>query len=164
MAYSLNKKGSPPSDNPADSAKGYALRLLSIKGRSERELRERLKKKGYDTDTIETVISHVKKYNYINDRALAEELLSFYLEKKNMGRRGIKALLIKRGIPGDVINSFNLDEIDEIEGAMRIARKRLKSYDNLAEERARSRVAGLLRRRGHSSETIKYVLDEIFTR
>lgn len=147
----------------ARRAMRYALRLISIKGRSEGEVRDRLKRKGFNTDTIAAAVSELKEYNYIDDRALAGSLLYHSVQRKHLGKRGIRSFLIKRGIPEDIIDSMGIDSIDEFEGAMRLAERRLHLYRDLPERKARMRIMGLLQRRGHSGETVRSVINNIFS-
>ena len=57
-------------------AKSYALKLLGYRSRSEKEMTERLKKKGFDGTVINSVVKFLKDTGLIKDEALAAELLN----------------------------------------------------------------------------------------
>ena len=54
----------------------YALRLITIKDRTEKELRDKLKEKNFDENTIEEEIEFLSNYGYINDKRYAEHFTS----------------------------------------------------------------------------------------
>ncbi|MBI5026954.1 MAG: regulatory protein RecX, partial [Nitrospirae bacterium] len=89
--------------SPAEEARVYALRLLSYRSRSRKELTERLVQKGFDTDTVDSTIAALEQEGFIRDSALASELLRVAVEGKGLGREGIRALLTKRGIERELI-------------------------------------------------------------
>ncbi len=118
-----------------------------------------MKRKGFKKDTIDATILALKEFGLVDDRALAGDLISFAVNRKKLGMRGVKALLQKRGIPEDIINSSGIDTIDETTGAEELVRKKIKLFKGLPKEKVKRRLYGMLQRRGHCAETIKRVLD-----
>jgi regulatory protein len=57
-----------------DKAKKYAFKLLSYRGRSEQELKERLIKKGIRKAVASSTVKDLKQLGLIDDRSLAETL------------------------------------------------------------------------------------------
>ena len=53
----------------ADKAKQAVFRLLALRDRSEGELRQKLRGKGYDDSRIDTLLAEFKTLGYINDAA-----------------------------------------------------------------------------------------------
>lgn len=157
------RKRISPSRDSTSEATSYALRLLSIRGRSELELRERLQRKGFDGDTIAHTVESLKCNGYINDSALSEQLISYALDKKGLGIRGVRDLLAKRGIPDTMIKTLGLEGIDELVSAERLAEKKLRGLNGLSSRKAMGRLYGMLKRRGYSSETVRTVLRNIFS-
>lgn len=136
-----------------------SYRLLSIRPRSEEELRSRLKEKFNDKD-VETCISKLKDYKYINDAEFANMWVN---ERKN--RKGKKALffeLKKKGIPKIIIKEVlsSITEDCEYESAIDLVRRK-KKYQNLSKNDAYQKVGGFLSRNGYSYDTVKKVVDEI---
>jgi len=118
-----------------------------------------LRRKGFGEESIDTTVSELKGSGLVDDLVLAGDLISYAVDKKRLGVTGVKALLRKRGIPEEIINSSGIDTIDETGGAEEFVRKKLKTFKGLPEEKVKRRLYGMLQRRGHSSETIKRVLD-----
>ncbi len=110
-------------------------------------------------------VAAVKELGLVDDEALAKELVSYGACTKGLGTAGITALLRRRGIPEEIIGSSGiideLDELDEYRCAEELAGRKARLYKDLPAEKARRRLYGVLKRRGHSSETIKRVLDGV---
>jgi regulatory protein len=139
------------------SALEYALFLLGYRSRSEKELRERLLRRGYPEIEAERVLERLSQAGYIDDRALAAVLLRQARETKRLGRRGAAAYLARMGIP-QALASEALDGYDEKEGARSFAGKKMKQLKGLPPEVQRRRLYGALARRGFSGETIRKLM------
>ncbi len=160
----LNRKSSQTRSRSKDSrseARQYALKLISIRGRSEQELRQRLAKRGYSKELIDETVEEIRRYGYIADETLAEDLIRYAQKIKYLGSRGIKAFLTKRGIPDGIIEQAGLEEIDEERIAEELVRKRLNRFKGLTEEQLKGRLYRLLQRKGFSYDTIKGILNRL---
>ncbi len=68
-----------------------AVKLLATKPRSVAELRERLLRgKNADEATVETVISRLREYGYLNDERFAFSYASYKVKQKPVGRRRLE--------------------------------------------------------------------------
>ena len=68
-----------------------AIKLLAAKPRSVAELRERLLRgKNTDEATVETVISRLREYGYLNDERFAFSYASYKVKQKPVGRRRLE--------------------------------------------------------------------------
>ena len=142
-------------------AQQYALKLLSYRGRSERELEERLLKKGVTKSEVSSTIQRFKEIGLIDDMSLAETLKLTALSTKLLSQKGSKRFMLGRGIPPDIVDMvFYRHEGTDFDNAMRFVAKKLRVLGNYPPEIARRRLYGLLSRRGYSSETIMKVLRE----
>lgn len=144
-------------------AKACALRLLSYRSRSKKEIREKLNRKGFSDSEIDTTIHFLEKAGLINDETLAAELFRYSIERKYLGKKGIEALLSGRGIDKELVNktlSIHTNDI-EAESAERFAEKKLKSLKKYPEDVVKRRLWGMLQRRGVSIAVIKRVLDSL---
>ena len=81
-----------------------ALKLLGRRGYSEAELREKIKGDA-EEDEVDEVIQECKRHHYLDDRALAEELVDRYL-KRTKGFWYIISVLEKRKIGEDIIQEI----------------------------------------------------------
>ena len=146
----LKLKGSPA------EAKSYALKLLSYRSRSRKEMLERLIRKGFDEEQTNNAVLFLEEAGLIKDETLAGELFSYALERKNLGRRGIEFFLSKRGIGKELISqtlSVHTKEM-EMDVARRIIDKKLGTLRRYPVDVIRRRLSGMLQRRGVRAEVI----------
>ena len=142
------------------SALQHSYRLLAYRGRSEKELRERLKRKGFDKQAIDAAISSLTSNGFLDDRKLASSLKRYAEESKHYGISGIRRFLRVRGIPGDIIDA-TVKDIDETEIARKIIEKKMRGMRGYAPEKTARRLYGILYRRGYSPETIIKALEHL---
>ncbi|MEW6214049.1 MAG: RecX family transcriptional regulator [Nitrospirota bacterium] len=144
-----------------DKARQYALRLLSYRGRSVKELEERLRKKGFPETVVSSTINHLRHVGLIDDMALAEALKREAMTNKLLGRDGVRRFMVNRGIPREIVDlMINTDETEEIENAGKLIDKKLRAIRNYPSEIAKRRLYNLLLRKGYSFDTIKMVLKD----
>jgi regulatory protein len=148
-----------------DTAKATesAIRLLTSRPRSVREIRDRLRRKDFDDETIERVIERLRDWRYIDDEAFARYWVENRESNRPRGRRLLEQELRLKGVERETVAQAIEDaEIDERAGALEIARAKLRSYRGEEEAVARRRLGGFLARRGYGYDVIKPVLDELF--
>jgi len=138
-----------------------ALRFLSYRPRSEKEIRDYLKKKTGEEKTIEKIIKKLKKQALIDDRIFADWWLEQRSRFRPKGRQALWLELFKKGISKEIIEEILFSEKEELVFARKASLKKLKAYQNLEPYQWRQKMIGFLARRGFSWETIKNVLEEI---
>lgn len=140
-------------------AKKYSFKLLGYRGRSETELIERLKKKGFSEEIVSCTLKYLKQAGYLDDRALALNLKREALKNRLLGYNGAKRFMLKRGLSIEVIeSSLDYDEDIELQNAKELLNKKFKSigdYPSISEKR---RLWNFLLRRGYSFSTISKAL------
>ncbi len=145
-----------------DKARQYALKLLSYRGRSEKELAARLTKKGFSGTATSSAIRCLKNAGLVNDIQLAEALVREASTIKLLGRAGTRNYMLNKGISRDIVDAAISHSDDaEIDSAMRLANKKLKTSKDHPFDIVRRRLYNLLSRRGYTSETIATVLKNI---
>jgi regulatory protein len=141
-------------DSPAD-AKRYALKLLGYRGRSEKELRDRLGRKGIDEHVISLTVDHLKRLGYIDDRSLAHTLKLEALSHRKLSLRGARSFLIRRGIPVSLANEvLSAEEDRDDERAAKLVERKLEKMADLPLCTKRRRIYAFLLRRGYSAGTV----------
>jgi SOS response regulatory protein OraA/RecX len=118
---------------------------------------ERLERKGFGYEETERAVRYLQERGFIEDRALASELFTNAVERKYLGRTGIRAFLGMRGIDKELINeTLSIHTRDmEMESAGRLVKKRLKALQRHPKEVKRRRIRAALQRRGFSAEVIR---------
>ena len=82
-----------------------AIKLLAAKPRSVAELRERLLRvKGANEDVVNTVISRLQEYGYLDDERFAFSYASYKVKQRPVGRRRLERDLKFKKVETDVAN------------------------------------------------------------
>ena len=135
--------------------KDYAVKLLAVKDRTEKELRDKLIEKHYTTEEIDAAIESMASYGYINDRAYAEKYLKDGLNVRGHGEGRIKTELLRRGVSRETVEEV-LSEIEPELGAERMSEifdRRFANAD-LSSPKERNRIFGYFARRGFAPHEI----------
>jgi regulatory protein len=85
-------------DRTFEKAKQKAFRLLSVRGRSVKELRSRLKEKGFEESVVGKVITRLTELEYLDDEFFAREFTRDLAVNKLYGNRRIEVSLLGKGI------------------------------------------------------------------
>ncbi len=137
----------------------YALKLLSYRGRSEKELKERMTRKGFSDTLISSTIDHLRNSGLVNDLSLAESLKREATANKFLSRHGARRYLLNRGIPRDVIHTVcGHDGEEDLQNAQRYIEKKFRLLKTIPPATAKRRLYAQLLGRGYSPETISTVL------
>jgi regulatory protein len=143
-------------------AKDVALRFLSFRRRTEKQVKEKLQKKGFDENTIKATIDKLREFDLINDLEFATSWVKDRLAFKPRGKKLLKQELWKKGISKDIIEQVTQELCqDEDKSALELLEKIKKRYKDLEPTVARRRMFSFLLRRGFSYETTKKALSQI---
>ncbi len=144
--------------NKADAIR-YAYRLLSYRDRSEKELTDKLKWKGFSGEIIQQTINHLSEKGFIDDAALALSLRRIAEDAKLLGDRGVRIFLQRRGISENLIRDVLTDnDPDELIRARKAVDKKLKTIENYSDEEIKKKMWRFLVRKGYSFDTINKIL------
>ena len=151
--------------NASDSARAAmdaALRLLSIRARSRRELKLALARKGFAESQQDSVLSRLTELSYIDDARFARDRASALLRNGKLGPRAVLQRLCAHGLTEDDAKQA-LTEAERALGLDPLATAR-----SLLERRGLSgrplplkeqaKAARLLRARGFADGTIEQLL------
>ncbi len=147
-------------------ARELAYRYLALRGRSEKELRDYLSRKGIQDDAVEEVIRKFVGSGYIDDRRFAVSFARALIERKGLSRYALRMELQRKGVRQDYIDGaleglFAEGGYDEDGLALGIAQKKAVSMRNLPPDKAKRRITDYLRRRGFSFDVIKKALNAL---
>ena len=141
--------------------KNLALYHLSFKARTEKEVREYLKKYDIDEDIVSQVIANLKEENWINDGQYAYAIINANQLSGDKGPYVLTQKLAQRGISKSTIEE-TLKEFDFSEVAQRIANKLLKKYEGKLPARAlQDKIIQNLTNKGFSYSDAKSAFDEL---
>jgi regulatory protein len=163
-----------------------AIRFLSYRPRSEREVELRLRKKGHTPEQIAVVLERLRKHGYLDDMEFARFWVGNRMSFSPRGPRLLRSELRQKGVSQEVVDAVlqeqseaqaeaaqEAEEIAAIWGdtaadepapgtdlanALALARKKWRSYANLDPQTARRRLSGFLMRRGYTYDTVDSAL------
>jgi regulatory protein len=144
----------------ASRATEAALVFLSYRPRSEKEVRDRLRRGGFEQDAIEHAIARLHEWRYLDDADFARRWVENRSTHRPRGRRLLQQELRHKGIDGEIARDAIDDaDLDEIGAAEALARRRLPAYAGDEPAAIRRRLGAYLARRGYGYDVIRIALD-----
>ena len=146
-----------------EQAKGYIFRLLKIRFRSEKEVRDKLRKKGFSEPTADDAVGYFKGIDLINDRLFAQKWIAWRLNKP-FGIHRIRFELKEKGIAPELIKEElgqAMLEYREIDVAGRLAKHQALKHRDIPREKVKQRVYGYLLRRGFNPAIVMKAIQDI---
>lgn len=150
-------------DEPAPgAARNVSISALARRGLSRRELERHLRDRDFSDEEINDEVARLERDGYVDDIALAQNLVGTLQERKGLGRSAIAAELTRRLLaPAAIEYALDLiDTGDELSRAREIAVKRAGQLHHLDRETAVRRLSAYLARRGYGGSTIRAAVDQ----
>lgn len=139
-----------------------ALNFLSYRQRSEKELYESLRRKGYEGFYIDNAMDYCRKQGYLNDRSFAESFIRDKLNLNKLGTERIRYELMTKGVSRDIIDEvLVIDKDEQFDTALALAEKKVSSYKNDDYNKKYRKLGGFLQRKGYNFEIISKVLKKV---
>jgi len=126
---------------------GAALRYLSYRPRSEHEIRESLRRRGFGADSVDEVIARLKEQGLVDDVAFAR----FWKDNREAfspRSQSLTRLELRQKRVADAIIDRVVDTVDDDESAYKAARDKVQRISVSDYETFRRRLGGYLKRRG----------------
>lgn len=143
-----------------------AVRLLSVRARSEGEIRRKLTERGYMDDTVDMVLYKLEKEGLVDDEAFAREWAASRA-RSQVGRARILRELTQKGLSRACAQRAvaALDAQEGEDAAEALARKLLRRYAGEADERkAMGKMLAAMARRGYGFEEARRALEAAMRR
>jgi regulatory protein len=138
-----------------------ASRYLSYRPRSVFEVKIRLRRRGFDQPTIESVLQELRRNGALDDLAFArfwtENRDSFSPRSGMLLRRELRAKGVAAGVVDQVVT-----QVDEEASAYRAARKRAARLGHADFTDFQSRLTSFLRRRGFTYEVADHAVRRLW--
>jgi len=150
-----------PENDPVAAAREIALRRLSVRARSRKELAQDLKSRDVPADAAAEVLDRFAEVGLINDAAFAQEWV------ESRGRRSGAARLrqelrLKGVAEEDIADAIGgRGDLADLTNARELVTRKaatMKGLDRVVRQR---RLTALLARRGYTSAVIRRVIGEI---
>ena len=151
----------------ADSPKLAYLQILTTLKygmKTEKEMIDKLKSKGFQEDAITEAINKAKEYNYINDDYYIECYIRSKAIPSKWGEQKIISNLYLKGIDINVIKEKLKEFISDdsnYQNAYELARKKIKTIKDNDKNKIRQKLNQYLLGRGYRYDIISRVINEL---
>ncbi len=147
-----------------DNCKEAALRVLDYAARSSYDLKNRLLAKGYEENTVDTVVNRLEELHLVDDERYIQSFIQSCASRM-LGERATRVELQRKGIPISASSQL-LQEARENgvfeEAAWELGRKVASRTRNLDEFVRKRRFFSAGARKGHDLSVIKEIYEELF--
>lgn len=150
------------------TALGYALNLIQIRDRTEKEIKDKLLSKSYEEVEIEKTIQFLLQKKFIDDKRFVKRYLENASLNIKKGRRKVIFDLKKRGISTELIYDIEKDyhqkdyNQNEYQKAKALALKWL--LKNINKQNLYQKLGSHLSRAGYDTDLVIKVLDEVLNK
>ena len=135
-----------------------ALRSLAIMPRSEKELRDRLKRRGYPRPAVDAAVTRMQELGYLDDAVFARFFVEARQASTPRSRRALAFELGRKGIDRELV-SETIATLSDAEAAYDAAQRRLRSLRNLERQDFNRRLGSFLASRGFSYSIARATTD-----
>jgi regulatory protein len=140
-----------------DKAYGLALAYVVRRLRSEGELRDYFRRKGYDAELGEQILEKLRTYSFVDDEKFAKAWANDRRLLKSVSKRRLQQELRAKRVSDEIIQTVLMEDESDDKSVLRelVERKRrqTKYQDNL-------KLMQYLARQGFGYDDIKIVLNE----
>jgi len=148
-------------EDEIEKAYQRALNFLSYRNRSEQEIRLNLQKHQIPETIIQPVLERLREGSLVNDREFAQIWIENRREFHPRGKRALRSELYRKGISDQIIEEA-LQDINEEELALKLARKKIRKLKNLDKSTFQEKMYGFLSRRGFHYSLSKEVINHLW--
>lgn len=141
-----------------------SLRYLTFKDRTEQEVQEQLKRKGFDEAIVQSVLDKLKELNFLDDEKYALRYVKDRWAYSDSGSNRIKRDLEKKGIRRERIQSLVEEycpEDEEIKKAKELAGKLEKRYEKDPLSKKKEKMGNVLQGKGYPLGVIFQALGDL---
>jgi regulatory protein len=140
-------------DEDYRSAMERAGRLLTVRARSEREMRTRLGQAGYAPDVVEAVVIRLSDLSLIDDLAFAGEWIAEQVSRKPVSPDVLLRKLVDKGVERELAQAALAEAgIDEVAAATQVAAGLVRRVLDRPLAEQGPRLVQMVVRRGFSFE------------
>ena len=144
-----------------DSAYLTALKMLSGRELTERQVRQRLGRRGYDADAIDDAIERLKRDRSLDDERAAKAMAHTETTLRKRGRLRVTRRLQAAGIAPAVAQRATQEVFQTIDADALLAsalQKRLRGREQIADDREFQRLYRYLIGQGFESDRVLALL------
>lgn len=133
------------------------LKYISSTIKTEKQIRDYLKRKEYSLSTIDHVINKLREYNYIDDEQFARSFVLTYASK--YGKLKLISALRSKGVSENVIDNVFSEDLKIESNIMQVAEKYLKNKEKSPQ--TFMKLSRFLFSRGYEFDEINRTVNEL---
>ena len=138
-----------------------AYRYLSYRARSEAELKQRLRGRGFSSEVVEATITRLKEQYLIDDLAFAQFWRDSRLSSKPRSKRLVARELKEKKVAHETIEQVT-ENIDDEDNAYELGRRRMYMFAHLDYPEFQRRLSNYLVYRGFSYVVIRQTISRLW--
>ncbi len=149
-----------------DSLKHYfdlVYRFLTIRNRSEKEVRDYLQKKNIAEVLIEQIIAKLYDQKFLDDEQFATSFIASRARLKPKGKYALEMELRQKGIAEEIIQKVFFDMENELpseqEQAQKLISNKIERVRGQSRQVIYQKIGAFLMRRGYSWDVAKKAID-----
>lgn len=147
-------------DDEISRATEAALNFLAYRARSEQEVRDRLKRGAFSPEAIDTTITRLNDWRYLDDADFARRWVESRARGKPRGQRLLQQELRQKGIDAETSKQAIAEaDLDEVSAATDLARKRLNTMTGEDPAAIKRKISAYLARRGYGFDVVRKALE-----
>ncbi len=135
-----------------------ALRLLSMSPRSEKDLRQRLRRRGLSLPAVSAAVTRMRELGYLDDAAYARSYVEARQASTPRSRRSLAFELGQKGVARD-LSADALDSVSDQDAAYMAAQRRMRSFSGLEYAAFQRRLGSFLASRGFGYGIARATID-----
>jgi regulatory protein len=158
QAFSWQRRRELETEDQRLTAIETALRLLALSPRSEKDLRDRLRRRGLRYEAIDAAIVRMSELGYLNDAAFARLYVESRQSSTPRSGRALAFELKRKGVDQDLASEA-VAEISDADAAYEAAQRRLRALRSLDRPAFTRRLGSFLASRGFSYGVARTTID-----
>ena len=158
MSEFEKQNGEKNRDKAVSEVMNAASNILVFADNTEKSLREKLGRKGFDPELIDKAVEKMKAAGLVNDARLIKSYSEYLANKKLYGKARIRLELQKKGFDRELINEKLEDSVSDVdfkENCLKMIRKK-NLVKKICDSKTARAVTAALARYGYGYVEIKY--------
>lgn len=144
-----------------ERGKEIALRLITNRPRSKKEVRDRMREKEIGESIQDRVIDRFEELDLLDDEAFARYWIDQREKFKPRGKPLLRQELRQKGVDQQIVNDL-LEDTDDSAAAMQAAEKKARTLLRYPEDEFKKKLSGFLQRRGFGYQEIREAVDKLW--
>ena len=139
----------------------YASYILGIGDKSEKQLRQKLKTKGYSANAIDSAFEVLRRNGYLCDKKTCKRKCELLANGKLFGRRRIISELMAKGYPYSLCESTVDNAQIDFEENLELLYEKISKGENLLDWEQKKKISDKLLRYGYSYDEVTCLFDKL---